>query len=234
MYNKSARYYDAIYHFRNYPAQSRQLIKLIQQYNPDAKTLLDVGCGTGKHLESLREHYKVEGLDINSELLEIAQKRCPGVTFHRKDMVDFSLGNTFDVITCLFSAIGHVNTLENMKRAVACMSRHLRSGGVLVLEPWFSPKTYWVGRLTANFVDQPDLKICWMYKSEIDGRVSVLDIHFLVGTYQGIEYFTERCELGLFTNDEYSDAFRKVGLEVHYDPVGLCRRGMYVGLKNGT
>jgi ubiquinone/menaquinone biosynthesis C-methylase UbiE len=232
MYNKSARYYDAIYHFRDYPAQSRQLLELIHEYNPNAKTLLDVACGTGKHLEFLREHYKVEGLDINPELLEIACRRSPGVTFHQENMVDFSLGTAFDVITCLFSSIGYVKILENMEKAVACMNRHLRPGGMLLIEPWFSPETYWVGKITANFVDQPDLKICWMYKSEREDRVSVSEINFLVGMSQGIEYFTERHEQGLFTHDEYLDAFRKVGLEVHYDPIGLSKRGSYVGLKN--
>jgi len=234
MYDKTAGYYDALYHFVDYSEQSRQLRDLIQQKNPNAKTLLDVGCGTGKHIESLREYYEVDGLDLSPELLEIARERCPGVTFHQANMVDFSLGKPFDVITCLFSAIGYVKTLENMEQAVACMSHHLRPGSMLVIEPWFSPETYWVGRLTANFVDQPDLKISWMYKSEIEGRVSAFVIHFLVGTAQGVEYFTERHELGLFSHDEYMDAFRKAGLDVHYDPARLNRRGMYIGVKAET
>ena len=58
------------------------------------------------------------------------------------NMLDFDLGRQFDVVTCLFSSIGYVKTVPNMKRAVANMSRHLKPGGVLVLEPWFTPEDW--------------------------------------------------------------------------------------------
>jgi ubiquinone/menaquinone biosynthesis C-methylase UbiE len=231
MFTKSARYYDALYHFKDYAAASGELRDWLLKYNPDARSLLDVACGTGKHIEQLRKYYDVEGLDLNPELLEIARKRCPGITFHQANMIDFDLGKTFDVVTCLFSSIGYVKTLENLQRAVASMSRHLRRGGVLVLEPWFSPEKYWTGTITANFVNEPDLKIAWMYTSEVKGRVGILDINYLVGTPQGVEHFKELHEIGLFTEDEYRDSLLNAGLEVDYDPKGLFGRGMYIGVK---
>jgi ubiquinone/menaquinone biosynthesis C-methylase UbiE len=231
MYKKSAKYYDALYQALDYKRASQRINSLIQQINPNSKTLLDVGCGTGKHLEYLRETMEVEGLDLSTEMLEIARVRCPGVPFHQGNMVKFEVGHSFDVITCLFSSIAAVRTVENMNTAVARMAHHLNRKGILFVEPWFSPKDYWVDRLTANFVDQPDLKIAWMYISEIEGSVSILDTNYLIGTPEGITYFTERHELGLFTHEEYQDAFRRVDLEVEYDPVGLFKRGLYIGKK---
>ena len=230
MFTKSVRFYDALYHFKDYGAACRQLHALIQDKVPGAKTLLDVACGTGKHLEQLREHYQVEGLDISSEMLEVAHGRCPDVPLHQANMADFNLDHCFDVVTCLFSSIAYVKTPENLRRSISCMVRHLNPGGMLVIEPWFSPETYWIGRLTANFVDEPDLKIAWMYTSAIEGRCSVFDINYLVGTPEGISYFTERHEFGLFTPEEYQEPFRQAGLDVSYDPKGLFGRGMYVGV----
>lgn len=234
MYTKSAEFYDALYHFKDYVAASVQLDEIIQQRHPEAQSLLDVGCGTGKHVENLRHRYQVEGLDISAELLSVARERCPDVPFHEADMATFKLGRSFDVITSLFSAIAYVRTLKNLERAVACMSSHLEPGGLLIIEPWFSPENYWRGRITANFFDKPELKIAWMYTSEIEDNVSIFKINYLVGTPEGVTYFTEKHEMGLFTEAEYIEAFERAGLAVEHDPKGLFGRGMYIGhKKNG-
>jgi ubiquinone/menaquinone biosynthesis C-methylase UbiE len=230
MFTKSAQFYDALYHFKDYAAAADKLHLLIRQICPSATTLLDIACGTGKHVYYLRNYYTVEGLDLNPELLELARQRCPDVTFHQGNMVDFHLERSFDVVTCLFSAIGYVKTVGNLDNTVAKMAQHLKSGGMLVVEPWFTPENYWKDRVTLNCVDQPELKIAWMYVSELQGRLSIADIHYLVGTPQGIDHFTERHEVGLFTHAEYLDAFRKCGLDVRHDPIGLFGRGMYIGV----
>ena len=99
------------------------------------------------------------------------------------------------------------------------------------MEPWFTPEEYWTDTVTANFVNEPDLKIAWMYVSEVADRAFVLDINYLVGTPEGIDHFEERHEIGLFTNEEVTEAFRGAGLEVQHDPKKLFR-GMYLGVKN--
>jgi SAM-dependent methyltransferase len=227
MFTKSARFYDALYEFKDYAGTAAHLRTMIRELHPQAKTLLDVACGSGRHLELLRADYDVTGLDLGAELLRVARERLPDVPLHEADMRSFELGRTFDVVTCMFSSIGYARTADGMRAAVASMGRHVAPGGLLFIEPWFWPEKYWVGHLVANTVDRPDLRISWMYVSQVKDGVSVLDIHYQVGTPDGIEQFREVHEMGLFTDDEYRDAFRAAGLEPQYDPHGFFGRGLY-------
>lgn len=233
MFTKSITYYDVIYEtFKDYAKESNSIRELIKQHKRSkGKALLDVACGTGQHLFFLRRFFKVEGLDVDPKLLAIARKRNPGVTFHRADMVDFTLHGKFDVITCLFSSIGYVKTVSRFRRSVASMVEHLKPGGVLILEPWLTPESFKLGRLGCVFVDQPKLKIARISTAEADGRVSILHLHYLVGTPKGVRYFIERHELGLFPQSEYLSALRKHGLRVSWDPKGLMGRGLIIAVK---
>jgi ubiquinone/menaquinone biosynthesis C-methylase UbiE len=235
MFTKSQRFYDEIYSFKNYAAESEKLRTIIERHpaRSSPRSLLDVACGTGMHLSHLSKHYRCEGLDLDAKLLAIARERCPGVAFHTGDMTGFHLGRTFDVITCLFSAIGYARTVEQLDDAAAAMTRHLAPGGIMIVEPWLSPEVWKTGVIHSLVVDKPDLKIARFNTALKFGRTSVVDFHYLLGKAEGVEYFTERHELGLFTHDEYLDSFLRVGLEVSHDPEGLMGRGLYIGVKPG-
>jgi SAM-dependent methyltransferase len=228
LYRESARLYDALLRAKDYKAASDKLHGLLLQHAPDASSLLDVACGTGRHLEYLKEHYRVEGVDLSEEMLEIARKRCPTVPFHQASFLDFSLRGNFDVVTCLFGAIGYATSVHQLEQATARMASHLRPGGVLVIEPWITPERFEAGKLVLDTVDEDDLKIVRTYISRQEGRLSLYDIHFLVATSQGVSHFREQEELGLFSAAEYTGALKKAGLKVRYHD-GLFGYGLYIG-----
>jgi SAM-dependent methyltransferase len=229
MFSRSARLYDAVYaSIRDYPREAAELDRLIQERSPGARTLLDVACGTGAHLEHLAG-YEAEGLDLDPEMLAVARERLPKVAFHEGDMVDFDLGKRFDAVVCMFSSIGYVRSEERLRSAIAAMAHHLEPGGVLVVEPWLSPEV-WVDRhVGAVFVDEPELKIARMNVSQREGDISIFEFEYLVGTPNGLERLNERHELGLFTVEQYLEAFRAAGLEADHDPEGPMGRGLYIG-----
>lgn len=232
MFYRSAAFYDAIYSFKDYEAEAARIHLLVEAHKRSpGNTLLDVACGTGKHLSFLRRHYRVQGLDLDPGLLAVARAENPGITFDEADMVSFELGRRFDVITCLFSSIGYAITAERMRQTVANLERHLAPGGVLLLEPWFTPEQYRPGLVGARFVDEPDLKIARINLSEIVEGVSVLDFQYLIGTPEGIEHFSERHELGLFTHSDYLGALEAAGLDAVHEAEGLMGRGLYIAVR---
>jgi SAM-dependent methyltransferase len=231
VYRDSARYYDAIYSFKDYASEAEFVTARIRARKPDAVTLLDVACGTGAHLVQFARSFTVEGVDLSEEQLAVARVRLPEVPLHHGDMTTFDLGRTFDAVTCMFSSIGYAGTTtDRLDTAIARMAAHLSPGGVLVVEPWLQPDGFEDGHLSTLFVDEPDIAIARMSIAHKDGRRSWFDMEHLIGTTDGIERLTEHHELGLFTVEEHVAAFERAGLSVEHDPEGPIGRGLYVGV----
>jgi ubiquinone/menaquinone biosynthesis C-methylase UbiE len=232
MFSESEKYYDDIYSSmgKDYVAEADKLHELIQKYKSTrGNTLLDVACGTGTHAGLLSKYYNVEGTDLNANMLKIARKKHPEIRFSKGDMRNFELGRQFDVVTCLFSAIGYMKTKADLQQAIKNMKRHLLDGGVLLVEPWFTPEQWNLGRVSTILVDKPEVKIVRMSHGGKKGKVSLLDFQYLIGTLKGIQHIIEHHEFGLFTHDEYMDAFKKTGRNVIHDPEGVDGRGLYIG-----
>lgn len=235
MFVKSEAYYDVLYEAlgKEYAKETEKAHKLIQKYcRSGGVNLLDVACGTGTHADLLAKYYKVEGMDIDLEMVLLARKKNEKIRFFQGNMIDFNLHRRFDAITCLFSSIGYVKTKANLNKTIKTMTRHLRDGGVILVEPWFTSEQWTVGRIHTLHASAPDLKITRMSHSGRRGNISVLDFQYLVGTEKGIEYFTEKRELGLFSHKDYLNAFRSANLEVFHDKKGVDGRGLYIGRKS--
>lgn len=235
----SASTYDAIYEemkdYRQEAKRVRELIALESRVDPilyaRGYRLLDVACGTGLHAQYLTDAFEVTGLDASPAMLEIARRRLPGVNFHEGDMSDFDLaGQKFHAVTCLFSAIGHMLTKDGLHAAIACMSRHLHPGGVLLVEPWITPDKWEPGRI--GTIIMPEHKVVRITQASRKGDIDQLDMHHFVGWPDATQYRFTRHELALYTFAEYLEAFRVAGLDVGYDAHGLMGRGLYIGVKN--
>src|SRR5262249_33858233 len=96
MFSRSADLYDAVYSFKDYAQEAERVHELVLERRPAASTLLDVACGTGRHLEQLRRWYDVTGIDLDPGLLTVARKRLPDVSLQEGDMRSFDLGRRFD------------------------------------------------------------------------------------------------------------------------------------------
>ena len=234
MFSESANYYDELYDAlgKDYPKEVKKADAFIKKHiKSRGRHLLDVGCGTGHHAGLLSERYQVSGLDLDPNILSVARKKYPGIPFYQGNMLDFKLNSSYDVIISLFSSIGYVQNRNNLRKTIANLARHLRPGGVMLIEPWFSPDEWNSGRVFTLHVDQPGLKITRMSHSSRKGNLSILEFQYLIGTKKGIEHRVETHKLGLFYKRDYLNAFQKAGLKVIHDPKGLDGRGMYIGIK---
>lgn len=232
MYTQSAKYYDALYHAlgKDYAQEAERVKEIVaERCRSGGNTLLDVGCGTGKHIEALRDQFACEGLDVDRTMLEIARARNPDVPFHLSDMIGFNLGKRFDVIISLFGSIGYAPNAQRLQQIVASFGRHLKPGGVVIVEPWVRPEDWRDGEVNALFVNEPELKVARMSVARRDANISILNFHYMVASRDGIRTFTEPHRLTLFSDDEYQEAFRRARLFYEHEENGLTPgRGLYI------
>lgn len=226
MFEKSAHLYDLAYSFKDYAGESAWVRNAIRSRVPEARSLLDVACGTGKHLEHLRVDFACQGLDLNPELVEIAQERT-GVTVHGASMDSFDIDERFDAVVCLFSSIGYSSDLPG---AVGSMARHLNPGGVLIVEPWLRPDQWIAGHVHVLDQEADGVRLLRMTMSRIDGSQSILDMQYLVATSAGIQHLVETHRMTLFTLSEYESAFLASNLTFEFDQEGPIGRGALIGL----
>lgn len=215
MFTQTAAFYDAIYAARgkDYAAEADILTAWIRGVAPNAVRLLDVGCGTGMHLEAFaRRGFDVRGIDADVKMVALARGRCPEVEVDLGDMTTFALDARFDVVLALFGTTAYARVPKHLDEAIARMADHLAPSGLLVVEPFLDASEYRAGHVDAVFVDEPALKIARMSLSKQMGKIGILDFHYLVATLQGVERLFERHEVGLFDEAVYRRAFEAAGL----------------------
>lgn len=230
-YGEAAEFYDLLYaKGKDYPREAEVVAGLIRARHADARSILDVGCGTGAHARALLEHgFEVTGVDIEPAFVEMARAKCPNGTFETEDMRTLDLGRRFDAVVCLFSAIGYACTIEGLTQSLIAMASHLTDAGVLVVDPWFAPNEMTDGHIVTTTGSGDGVDVVRMSRTVIEGSVSTLEFEYLVGTSTGIERRSERHRLGLFTEAEMVSAFSAAGLDVERIPKTLRMRGVYVG-----
>lgn len=114
--------------------EPRFLAELFARHGP-VERVLDVGCGTGGHLDHLsRLGYSVAGVDLNERMVDHARRLRPHLRIVVADMRELPFVDEFDAVTCLCTTFAYNTTNEDVVRALDCFWRALRPGGLVVID----------------------------------------------------------------------------------------------------
>ena len=141
-----SRYYNLLYKDKDYAGEAEYIRGLITRHCPETRTVLDLGCGTGRHdLLLAQMGYEVTGVDQSEEMLAIAKSQPstrhqePRITFHQGDIRSIRLDRTFDVVISLFHVMSYQTTNGDLAAAFDTVRAHLKPGGVFIFDCWYGP-----------------------------------------------------------------------------------------------
>lgn len=143
VFNDYAQYYDLLYHDKNYQAESEYVHGLIQAHAPDTCSILNLGCGSGRHDRCLVVlGYSITGVDISKEMLSAAREAAVGdssLEYIHGDVRRVGLCRQFDAVISLFHVMSYQITNSDLRAAFATASAHLKPGGLFLFDCWYGP-----------------------------------------------------------------------------------------------
>jgi SAM-dependent methyltransferase len=131
-YAKFAAFYDQIMGDRTVDIE--RVKRFVARYHPAARSLLELGCGTGAILAGMTPGLAVAGIDMAPEMLAAAARSAPAARLVRADITSFSLRTRFDVVICMFDTINHLPSLEQWRAMFDRVHEHLAPGGLFVFD----------------------------------------------------------------------------------------------------
>jgi len=168
-----SKYYNLLYKDKNYREEYNYISDLIKKYgNNNDKNILDIGCGTGKHLSFFKnDGYDVSGVDVSENMIYEARKYL-----QQEDSLicckasEFKFNKKFEIIISLFHVMSYQTENDELEKVFRNVSEHLTDNGLFIFDFWYGP---------AVLTDPPVVKIKRLEDDEVKiTRITEPIIHY--------------------------------------------------------
>lgn len=168
VFGEYARYYDLLYRDKDYEAEVDFVTNLLRCHAPDTSSILELGCGTGRHAELLaRRGYRVHGIDRSEEMLaDACLRRCSlaeeiqeKLAFSCADVRSVKLPDRFDAIISLFHVMSYMTDSADLHQVFDSVREHLKPGGLFLFDCWYGP---------AVLNDRPSVRVKRLADEELE------------------------------------------------------------------
>lgn len=156
MFDSIAPVYDRLNHLLSFGIDRswrRRLVRRTVSFcrqRPGDVRVLDVACGTGDVSIALsRKGLNVTGVDISANMMDIARKKAPEITFRYGDASSLPFEDgTFDAVTIAFG----IRNFDKRAQCIRELYRVLKDGGMLAIAEFSIPRNrLWRGVYTVYF-----------------------------------------------------------------------------------
>ena len=138
-YKNLASVYDFLMQDIDYEAWADYLVNLIGENNPPGKTILDLGCGTGKISALLAQKgFNIVGVDNSVEMLTEADQKLRKLnikaSLYKQDIRNLKIPEKVDIVISTFDTLNYLLTEEDLLKTFSNTYEVLNNNGLLIFD----------------------------------------------------------------------------------------------------
>lgn len=197
-----SQYYDLLYQDKNYEEEVSYIDKIIQKHSVNSKSILDMGCGTGKHAELFCDRgFVVHGIDLSEEMLKIAETRRKGkedkLFFIHSDIKSLNLDKKFDIVVSLFHVMSYQNSNDDLIKVFEVAKDHLNDGGIFIFDFWYGPAVLTdLPTTRVKRLENDNIKVTRLAEPTLYAQGNIVDVNYDVFIEdKGTKEILEKSEL---------------------------------------
>lgn len=228
-FSSYASYYDLLNRGKDYTAEAGWVHALLRKWGAQTGTLLDVGCGTGRHAMAFAaQGWRVSGVDVAPAMVALARESAgdSGAQFSVGAAATFTLGRTFDAAVSLFHVVSYQAEPHEAEAMFRNVRRHLKPGGLFVFDFWHAggvradPPSIRVrrgedGKVRVTRIAEPDHRA---EESRVDVRYELFVEEIATGN---IRRFIEHHALRYYQVSELTTLLQQSGFQLEATHAGL-------------
>jgi len=134
-------YYDLLYREKDYQSEAKYILQLLSSFELNLESILDFGCGTGKHdVIFANQGLSIHGVDVSESMIRQAKQYESGkLKFEVGDMRKHRLDKKFSAVISLFHVMSYQTENADLINSFKNASYHLEKGGLFIFDCWFGP-----------------------------------------------------------------------------------------------
>jgi SAM-dependent methyltransferase len=139
-YSVLAAGYDIVMEHVEYDVWAAYIHDLFQQHLPEARTVLELGSGTGSlafELQPLGD-YSYHGIDAAEPMVRIAREKAEMLgspaTFEVADFTDYRAEPPVDIALLLYDGLNYLLETDAIRDLLRCTAAAVRPGGLFVFD----------------------------------------------------------------------------------------------------
>jgi SAM-dependent methyltransferase len=147
-FGEYAKYYDLLYADKDYASESAFVGEIIHRHAPEARSLLELGCGSARHaLELIRKGFAITGIDLSSQMIARGQAKIAQLPLELRskiklmqgDATRFTSATPYDAVISLFHVINYQTTNDALKGIFGTARAALAEDGIFIFDFWYGP-----------------------------------------------------------------------------------------------